>query len=160
MIRLLKAAGAGQWVEYGIALSCHYIQYWGLLVNWEKVHTVNQFYDCPILGVADFRGVPHIYQAIMDTPELADQHIYHLMAIDEELLRLVVEGWELWIQKIEGSTNSSEQVSNETRRLELKEMVDDRLIADPEKSFVMKADFRKQSESQSSWKVCWFEHNQ
>ncbi len=32
-------------------------------VKWERVYTVNDYHDGPILGVADFNGTPHIYKA-------------------------------------------------------------------------------------------------
>jgi hypothetical protein len=30
--------------------------------NWDRVYTVNEYYDGPKLGVADYHGKPHIYQ--------------------------------------------------------------------------------------------------
>lgn len=33
---------------------------------WDRVHTINEYYDGPRLGLADVDGVPHIHEAEFD----------------------------------------------------------------------------------------------
>ncbi|HET6158815.1 MAG TPA: hypothetical protein VFE34_10755 [Dongiaceae bacterium] len=53
--------------------------------RWEKVHTVHDYYDGPVSGVADVNGVPHVFEKIFSEEE--DEYIdcYLVMTIDQEL---------------------------------------------------------------------------
>ncbi len=57
----------------------------------EIVHTIAEYYDGPVEGVADFGGRPHVYRRQIDreTDEFTDD--YWLMEIDRETLELAVE---------------------------------------------------------------------
>lgn len=63
---------------------------------WEPVLTINDFYDRPRFGVANYRGVPHMYDSPFD--EALDDYAeyYYLAPIDTALLQLVLEDWALW----------------------------------------------------------------
>src|SRR5258708_2685808 len=65
---------------------------------WDRVHTVNDYYDGPRLGIADVDGVPHIYEAEFDysTDEFGDT--YFVSPVDENLMALVLEDWEIWLR--------------------------------------------------------------
>ena len=134
---------------------------------WEKIYTVNRFYDCPVLGIADFKGTPHIYEAILDTPEDADLSRYYLMHIESDLMDLVMEAWDIWIKwnealdkKIVKPSNQYPLPEDKIREKELKRLIGDRLTAIPEKSVVMKAEFCKRGKTQSTWEVHWYEDSE
>jgi len=63
---------------------------------WERVYTINDFWDGARLGVADVWGYPHVYQSPFD-PSLDDYSDFYLVApIEQDLLNLVLEDWEIW----------------------------------------------------------------
>lgn len=65
---------------------------------WDRVHTINDYYDGPRLGIADLDGIPHIYEAEFDhsTDEYGDT--YWLAPVDDDLLTLVLENEEIWLR--------------------------------------------------------------
>jgi hypothetical protein len=67
-----------------------------LRMSWQKVHTVNDFGDCPRFGVAEFDGQPHVYESPFD--ECADDFSdeYQLSPIDSELFELILRDWAIW----------------------------------------------------------------
>ena len=54
-------------------------------MSWERVHTVNDFYDGPRLGVADYLGKPHIYQSEFSEAEDDYNDRFWLMPIEQKL---------------------------------------------------------------------------
>lgn len=64
--------------------------------EWEAVLTVDDFYDCPRSGVAEYRGVPHAYQCEWDDETDDWSPTFALSAIDEEQLAIVKEAWAIW----------------------------------------------------------------
>ena len=135
-------------------------------MNWKKVYTVNEFYDCPTLGIADFNDVSHIYEAILNSPEDADENRYYLMHVESDLMELVLEAWDIWINwkdayDTEKVTLASQHPlpADQIRHKELKRLIGNRLTAIPEKSIIMKAEFRKLDKTQNSWEVCWHENS-
>jgi hypothetical protein len=68
------------------------------LAKWERVYTINGYYDGPLFGVADYRGAPHVYNREFDTD--ADEYSpwYCLAPIEAGLLALVLEDWEIWLR--------------------------------------------------------------
>jgi hypothetical protein len=66
--------------------------------RWEKVHTVSDYWDGPILGVADVGGVPHLYEKVFSEEE--DDYInrYRVMPIDQELYSLLMESWAIFVR--------------------------------------------------------------
>lgn len=134
---------------------------------WEKVYTVNRFYDCPVLGIADFNGVPHIFEAILDTPENADAGRFYLMPVGPDLMTLVLDAWELWIKVNDshdkgaaGSGMPPGAVDGTAREKVLKKSVGERLTAIPEKSVIMKAEFIKHGATQNTWGVHWHDDSE
>ena len=65
---------------------------------WDRVHTVNEYYDGPRLGIADVDGVPHIYEAEFDHSSDEYGNTYFVSPVDESLLALVLEDWEIWLR--------------------------------------------------------------
>src|SRR5262245_56291606 len=65
---------------------------------WDQIYTINKYYDGPELGVADYRGKPHIYERQFDTERDDYSERFLLSPIDPELLSLVLENWEIWLR--------------------------------------------------------------
>ncbi|MGJ5205965.1 hypothetical protein [Bradyrhizobium sp. HKCCYLR20261] len=65
---------------------------------WDRVYTVNDYYDGPRLGLADVDGVPHIYEAEFDhsTEDYGDT--YFVSPVDPQLFALIVEDWDIWLR--------------------------------------------------------------
>jgi hypothetical protein len=107
-------------------------------MSWERVYTVNGFWDRPRLGIADFQGKPHIYES--DFRDLdgdgEDGSRFWLPPIAPELLALVMEDWAIWRRW--GSADNSGKTTIEThpalpgerqRHEELRQAIGDRLSA-------------------------------
>src|SRR3954471_16136993 len=64
--------------------------------DWERVFTVNEFWDVPRRGFANYAGRPHAYSCERD--EQADDWaaVYLLSPITDEQLALAQEDWEIW----------------------------------------------------------------
>jgi len=64
----------------------------GARMTWERVFTVNDYYDGPRRGVADFGGKPHIYESQFSDAEDPYTDRFLLMEIEAELFQLALEG--------------------------------------------------------------------
>ena len=64
----------------------------------ERVYTVNDFYDRPRAGFADLDGLPHAYRSIWreDLDDWDPQDRYELSPVSAELLSLALEDWAIW----------------------------------------------------------------
>ncbi len=62
----------------------------------EHVHTINDYHDGPRRGIADYLGVPHVYESIWSEPidEYTDR--FQLMPIDPATFDLAMENWAIW----------------------------------------------------------------
>jgi hypothetical protein len=115
---------------------------------WEPVHTVNDYYDGPRLGIADVDGVPHIYEAEFDHSSEDYGDTYYVSPIDEGLLALVLEDWEIWLRwdsafkRGEASVESHPALPQDRERHEaLKIAIGDRLSVDRAQARYFKARF-------------------
>ena len=65
---------------------------------WEKIHTVGDYHDGPISGVADLDGVPHVFekQFSEEKDDFVDRYL--VMAIDQELFSLIMKSWSIWLR--------------------------------------------------------------
>jgi hypothetical protein len=62
----------------------------------ERVYTVNEYYDGPRAGFADFDGVPHAYVSQWNA-ELDDwDEFFTLRPVSADLLALALEDWAIW----------------------------------------------------------------
>jgi hypothetical protein len=118
-------------------------------MSWDRVITINDYYDGPRLGVAEVNGVPHVYEAEFDYAADEYANTYLVSPIDPELLSLVLEDWEIWLRW--HATHERGEVSLEThpalplerkRHEELKRAIGARLHPEPETSRRLKAEFR------------------
>lgn len=65
-------------------------------IAWETVLTVNDYYDGPRNGIAEYHGVPHVYKCEWD--DIADDwgSVFRLSRINDEQLSAVMEDWSIW----------------------------------------------------------------
>lgn len=116
---------------------------------WDRVHTVNDYYDGPRLGIADVDGVPHIYEAEFDHSSDEYGDTYFVSPVDESLLALVLEDWEIWVRwdsalkRSEVSIGSHPALPEDRERHEaLKIAIGDRLRVDRAQAKYLKARFK------------------
>ena len=62
----------------------------------EPVHTIYDYFDQPLRGIADFEGKPHHYEREFD--ETADDFtdVFRLTPISESIFKLAMEKWQIW----------------------------------------------------------------
>ncbi len=64
--------------------------------RWETVHSVNDYYDCPRNGVADYQGALHAYQCDWDHEADDWSRVFLLSPISVEQFEVVKEDWAIW----------------------------------------------------------------
>ena len=116
---------------------------------WDRVYTVNDYYDGPRLGIADVDGVPHIYEAEFDHSSDEYGDTFFVSPVDESLFALVLEDWEIWLRwdsafkRGEASVESHPALSEDRARHEaLKIAIGDRLRVDRAQAKYMRARFQ------------------
>jgi hypothetical protein len=97
----------------------------------EIVFTVNDYYDGPLKGIANFQDKPHFYERIFDSATDDYLDLYRLTPVDERTFRMALEDWEIWCRwevafhaskaKIESHPALPEDTS---RHEELKQILD------------------------------------
>jgi hypothetical protein len=66
--------------------------------GYEAVFTVNDYYDGPRGGVANFRGVPHFYECVFDEKSDEYSDSYLLISISQEVFKAALENWEIFLR--------------------------------------------------------------
>jgi hypothetical protein len=117
-------------------------------MGWDRVYTVNDYYDGPRLGIADVDGLPHIYESEFDYSSDEYSDTYFVSPVDESLLALVLEDWEIWLRwnsafkRGEVSIESHPALPEDRERHEaLKIAIGDRLQVDRARAKCMKGRF-------------------
>jgi hypothetical protein len=64
----------------------------------ERVFTMTDYYDGPRRGIANYDGRPHAYDAPFSYWEARYADLYVLRAVDDEIFRLALEDWEIWLR--------------------------------------------------------------
>lgn len=64
--------------------------------RWETVHTLHDYWDGPLKGVADYGGVPHAYSREWNEQEDDWSNVFSLSPIDHEQFLTVMEAWAIW----------------------------------------------------------------
>lgn len=127
---------------------------------WDRVYTIHDYYDGPRFGVADFRGVPHIYDSQFN--DAADDHddVFLLTPIGQDLLKLVLEDWAIWLRwnaAYRGGEVPLEShpalAQDRPRHEELQRLIGGRFATDPATAKRFKAEFRTVGgETQVQWR--------
>jgi hypothetical protein len=124
----------------------------------DRVLTINDYYDGPRLGIAEFGGVPHIYEAEFDHSSDEYGDTYFLSPIGEELLTLVLEDWDIWCRwdfayesgEVDVSTHPA--LPSERARHEcLVQLIGGRLKTDATKRIYCTGTFFTPPENRGSW---------
>jgi len=133
-------------------------------VAWERVYTVNNFWDRPRLGIADVSGRPHIFESLFDVLHDDYRDFYFVSPIDTELFVLALEDWEIWNRWCEafdrGETSRETHPAlpeDRSRHDEIVRLIGPRLKADPTKSKKLKDAFRNLRRGWSGVEVEWSE---
>lgn len=75
--------------------------------KWEAVYTVNDWYDGPRLGIADYNGQPYLYESRWDLAKdywegegNDDNYRFHywLSPVGPENFALALEDWSIWLR--------------------------------------------------------------
>lgn len=134
----------------------------------EAVHTVEDYYDGPRSGVADFEWAPCYYRSIyLDLPEWdADEDRFELSPVTQEVLDAACElaaifgRWESVRKSTPGFTWSDEEFgalpAERGRRRELEQFLEASYAAAAKVSRVLvHGEFVRCDRSRSRWKVRW-----
>jgi hypothetical protein len=64
--------------------------------DYERVHTMTDYYDGPRRGIADFNGRPHLYESEWD--DLKDEYAstFRVSPVEPRLFELAIESWAIW----------------------------------------------------------------
>lgn len=160
-IGLVLVAGRAN-LELSTTPPTPWLQYF---VAWERVYTVNEFWDRVRLGVADVEGVPHIYQSPFDSLRDDFSDFYLVSPIHSELLALVLEDWEIWVRWSVAYDHG--ETSREThpclpedrkRHEEIESLIDGRMVSDSGNCRTLKARFRQVAPGWNGLEVEWCEY--
>jgi hypothetical protein len=129
---------------------------------WERVYTVNEFWDGPRLGVADVGGLPHIYQSPFDSVLQDFSDFFLVSPIDAELLDLVLEDWGIWTRwctAFEAGVTTQEThpalAEERAEHEEITSLIGKRLAVNPTTSRRVTAEFRIVRPGWSGLEVQW-----
>ncbi len=62
----------------------------------EPVHTIDDYYDSPRQGIADFDGEPHYYECEFDKEADEYSDVFRLTPIADSIFKLAIEKWQIW----------------------------------------------------------------
>jgi hypothetical protein len=65
---------------------------------WDRVLTINAYWDGPREGVAEVDGVPHVYQSLFDDEADDYSETCLVSPISQEMLELALEAWAIWLR--------------------------------------------------------------
>jgi hypothetical protein len=67
-------------------------------MEFETVYTIDDWWDGPVSGLADYGGRPHAYLREFDTGADDWSPVFELWPVDKETLRLARERWAIWLR--------------------------------------------------------------
>jgi hypothetical protein len=67
-------------------------------MSWDRVYTIYDVFDVPILGVANVFGQPHAFECPFNSEKDDYEDFYLVSPIDAQLLSVVLEAWEIWLR--------------------------------------------------------------
>ena len=130
----------------------------------DRVLTIHDWYDGPRLGIAELDGIPHIYEAEFDysTGEYGDT--YYLSPVEQGLLKLILEDWEIWsrwqakYKNGEVALDTHPALPEDRPRHEtLKRELEGRLVTDPACRIYLRGRFLhgKPADNRDGYSVEW-----
>jgi hypothetical protein len=123
-------------------------------MKWEPVHAIHDYFDRPRLGVADYRGRPHVYEREFSEAQEDYTDRYYLTEINQELLALVKEDYEIFLRWAESFKRGEATIETHpalpherNRHGELHKLIGDRVRTDHTRCVIAHAEFRTVDES-------------
>jgi len=133
-----------------------------MLPQYERVFTVNDYWDGPRAGIANFHGEPHAFQREVDADPDEYSDIFRLNPIDQRTLELALEQWAIWsrwkgaFDRKEVALESHPRVSHQPARfMELDEILKPALEVPLDGVAKAIGEFRRVRTSSDEWLVCW-----
>jgi hypothetical protein len=131
-----------------------------MVERYQKVHMVADSWDGPRAGVADFNGIPHVYQSVFDDERDEWSDLCLLRPIDEDTFQLVMEDWQIWLRWLDafhaGRTSQDTHPAlpeDRTRHDQLTELLSSRLSIDPATAVRARSEF--ELDPSGGYKVRW-----
>ena len=136
----------------------------------EPVHTVDDFYDGPLSGVADFPGRLHFYLYTREDDEAYErgERWFELSPISSHARDLAVEAFHIWQRwQVATFAGTAPEVADgapgvlpedRSRYAELKTALDQLLVIDPVHRILMRGEFAGRSPTARPLRgltVCW-----
>ena len=121
--------------------------------SFEPVHTVLDYYDGPLNGVADFQGAPHFYRALFSETDDEWDDRFELSPLAQDTFALALEDWAIW-KRFERQYRGGEVAwsgakdewgalpEDWPRHREIASVLDTALAIDPHRRIVAVAEFR------------------
>ena len=127
----------------------------------ERVHTVTDFWDGPVAGVADLEGAAHYYERDWDESQ-DDADTYSLTPIDDETLALALEEWAIWrrweaaFHEGRAAIDTHPALPGERARYEeLQVRLAGRLRVDPDRAIRKRGEFQARDDPDLWMEVRW-----
>lgn len=70
------------------------------MAQMEKVMTVFDWWSGPVCGIANYKGVPCIYERIFDEVKDEWSDEYYLTPIGEDAVNILLGDWEIWCEAV------------------------------------------------------------
>lgn len=122
--------------------------------DYERVHTMTDYYDGPRGGIADYDGIPHIYESMWG--DTADNYadVFRLSPVAPDVFALALEDWQIWSRWEtafhQGNTTHKTHPAlpnDRPRHKELERLLKDKLAIDDNNTVLANADFRPRTDS-------------
>jgi hypothetical protein len=120
------------------------------------VHTMTDYYDGPRRGVADFDGVPHLYESEWSDALDDFEPTFRLSPLSADVFALALESWAIWrrwetaFHRRRATQESHPALPEDAARsAELENLLKARLQIDPTNSILATGEFRRREDP--SW---------
>ncbi|HYW13483.1 MAG TPA: hypothetical protein VE871_16095 [Longimicrobium sp.] len=117
----------------------------------ERVYTVNDYYDGPRSGFADCGGVPHAYRSLWrhDLDDWDPDDRFLLAPVTPEVLAIALEDWAIWLRWEDayyaGRTTDATHPAlpaDQPRHAEIRPVIDQALEVDAARACIAVGEFR------------------
>ena len=115
------------------------------------------YYDGPRGGIADYVGIPHVYESMWSDLDNNYADVFRLSPITSEVFALALEDWQIWLRwetafhEGNATQETHPALPNERRRHdELETLLKEKLVIDDNNVLLATADFRPRTDPQWS----------
>jgi hypothetical protein len=116
--------------------------------GYETVFTVMEYSGWPRRGIANYQGKPHLYDWVSTEGASHESQLFRLMPLSAEIFQLAMEDWEIWRRWLAAFYEKKTDIStrpalpgDSTRHVELKRILDELLVFDPQKTILRVGQF-------------------